>query len=81
MFRSFLILDSYLNVIFTSLIGVLIIKVISLFTSPLDFISNFRQPDEKILDLVDMSTNFSWFMFICILLGYFVVGKNFLKKD
>ena len=81
MFRSFIILDSYLNIIFTSFIGVLIIKILSLFTSPLDFISNFRQPDEKILDLVDMSKSFSWFMFICILLGYFVIGKNFVKKN
>ena len=33
MFKSFLIMDSYLNVVFTSFMGVLIIKIISIFSS------------------------------------------------
>jgi hypothetical protein len=81
MFRSFIILDSYLNVIFTSFIGVFIIKVLSFFMSPLDLISTFREPDEKIIELVEMSISFSWVMFILVLLTYLGIARNFITKD
>ena len=81
MFKSFLIIDSYLNIIFTSFIGVFIIKVLSLFMSPLDLISNFREPDEKIIELVEMSISFSWVMFFLVLLTYLGIARNFINKD
>ena len=81
MFKSFFIIDSYLNIIFTSFIGVFIIKVISLFMSPLDLISTFREPDEKIIELVEMSISFSWFMFFLVLLTYLGIARNFITKD
>ena len=81
MFRSFIILDSYLNVIFTSFIGVFIIKVLSFFMSPLDLISTFREPDEKIIELVEMSISFSWVMFFLVLLTYLGIARNFITKD
>jgi hypothetical protein len=81
MFKSFLIIDSYLNVIFTSFTGVLIIKFLSLFTSPLNLISNYRDLDIKIIELVDMSLNFSWIMVFIIIFSYFGIARSLIKKD
>ncbi len=80
MFKSFLIFDSYLNIIFTSFLGVLIIKFISLFVPPLEFISRFRDPDEKIIELVEASLSFSWFMYVLVILFYLYIIKNVITR-
>lgn len=81
MFKSFLIMDSYLNVVFTSFIGVLIIKIISIFTDPILLVSKFRETDDKIINLVDMSSEFSWLMYFIVLIGYFLIARNFLRTS
>ena len=80
MFKSFLIFDSYLNIIFTSFLGVLIIKFISLFVPPLEFISRFRDPDEKIIELVEASLSFSWFMYVLVIVFYLYIIKNVITR-
>jgi hypothetical protein len=81
MFKSFLIMDSYLNVVFTSFIGVLIIKTISIFTDPILLVSKFRETDDKIINLVDMSNEFSWLMHFIVLIGYFLIARKFLRTS
>ncbi len=39
--------NKYINILFTSFFGVLIIKIISLFQDPNIFIENFRAVDDK----------------------------------
>ncbi len=80
MFKSFLIFDSYLNIVFTSLIGVFIIKFISLFTSPGELISRFRNLDEKIIELIEMSLSFSWVMFLLVVLFYIYIIRNLIAE-
>lgn len=81
MFKSFLIFDSYLNIIFTSFLGVLIIKVIAIFTSPEDFISLFREPDDKILELINLNLSFSWVMYLIVIIFYlYIISKLLMKK-
>ena len=80
MFKSFLIFDSYLNIIFTSFVGVFIIKFISLFTSPGEFISRFRNPDEKIIELIEMSLSFSWVMYLLVILFYIYIIRNLIAE-
>jgi hypothetical protein len=81
MFKSFLIMDSYLNVVFTSFIGVLIIKTISIFTDPILLVSKFRETDDKIINLVNMSSEFSWLMYFIVLIGYFLIARKFLRTS
>ena len=69
--KSFILFDSYLNVVFTSFFGIIVIKILGTFTSPLDFINNFRTPNEDIMRLVENSESISIFStsfteFICL---------------
>lgn len=80
MFKSFLIFDSYLNIIFTSFVGVFIIKFISLFTSPSEFIYRFRNPDEKIIELIEMSLSFSWVMYLLVVLFYIYIIRDLIAE-
>ena len=71
--KSILVPDAYLNILFTSFFGVMIIKIISLFQDPNIFIGNFRNVDEKIADLINNSLDFSWGMFLILLIFYFAI--------
>ncbi len=78
--RSLFIFDSYLNIIFTSFFGVIIIKTLSMFINPIEFITQFRTVDEDIQTLIDNSVNISWF-FLLILIIFFVVISLSIKKS
>ena len=72
-FKSLIIPDAYLNIIFTSFFGVLIIKIISLFQDPNIFIENFRPVDDKIANLISDSLAFSWGMFLTLIMFYLAI--------
>ena len=77
---SFLIIDSYLNVVFTSFIGIIVLKILGLFASPVEIISRFREPNEDILRLLDNSDSISFiYLFIMLVLFYFI-SRDFLRK-
>ncbi len=83
--KSFFIIDSYLNIIFTSFLGVLIIKILSMFKNPVDFISTYREPNEDILNLINNTVNLSWgyiftLILFFILLIYYLSKKDYSKK-
>ena len=69
-----------MHILFTSFIGVLLIKLLNLFTDPLLFFSNFTEISDDIADLISNSLNFSWprLSFIYIFVIYFLVliSKN-----
>ena len=78
--KSFVIFDSYLNVIFTSFFGIIVIKILGYITYPLDFINNFRAQDENIIRLVDNAESISIF-FLLVLLSLFVyIGSDIFKR-
>ena len=78
--KSFVIFDSYLNVIFTSFFGIIVMKILGYITSPLDFINNFRTPDENIIRLVENAESISIF-FLLVLLSLFVyIGNDIFKR-
>ena len=65
--------NKYINILFTSFFGVLIIKIISLFQDPNIFIENFRPVDDKIANLISDSLAFSWGMFLTLIMFYLAI--------
>ena len=77
---SFLIIDSYLNVIFTSFIGIFILKILALFTSPIEFIIRFREPNEDILRLIDNADAISLTYLLFLILLFYGLSRDFIRK-
>ena len=77
---SFLIIDSYLNVIFTSFIGIFILKILALFTSPIEFITRFREPNEDILRLIDNADAISLTYLLFLILLFYGLSRDFIRK-
>ena len=78
--KSFILFDSYLNVVFTSFFGIIVIKILGTFTSPLDFINNFRTPNEDIMRLVENSESISIFFLLVLLCLFVYIGNDILKR-
>ena len=80
LFKSLTQLDAYLKILFTSFFGILVVKVLSLFGNPLDFISSIYTPDEKITQYINDYVAFDWsyFIFVCLLIVLFC-QKVFIK--
>tara|TARA_A100001015_G_C14934264_1_gene689760 strand:+ start:107 stop:622 length:516 start_codon:yes stop_codon:yes gene_type:complete len=78
--KSFIKVDSYLNVIFTSFLGILIIKALGYITPPVEFINNFRTPNEDIIRLVDNSESISLFFLLILLSLFLYIGNDIFKK-
>ena len=53
-------LNTYTHIVFTSFLGVSIIKLLSLFTNPEIFISQFTTLNEKTLEYINNYLLFSW---------------------
>lgn len=68
---ALLTINAYMHIIFTSFLGVLLIKCINLIASPLSVFGKFTEINQDILNLVNDSTDFSWFklsiMFIFVI--------------
>ena len=73
---ALLSINAYMHIIFTSFLGVLLIKSINLIGSPLLVFGKFTELNEDILNLVDNSTSFSWFKLFIM----FVFVVYFLLK-
>jgi len=73
-------LNAYMHILFTSFIGVLLIKLINLFTDPVLFFSNFTEISDDIASLISNSLNFSWprlfFMYIFVIYFLVLISKN-----
>ena len=78
-FKSFMIFDSYLNIVFTSFLGVFIIKILSLFIDPFEFVSQFRSINEDIELLINNSVEISDLFIVSILL--FLIVRAYLNKS
>jgi hypothetical protein len=75
---SFLVPSAYLKIIFTSFLGVLVLKCINLFTVSEDLIENYYNIDQQLADLLSSIDSYSWgYLFLVIILIYASI-KNLL---
>ena len=79
-FKSSTIFDSYLNIVFTSFLGVLIIKILSLFIDPFEFISQFRSINEDIELLINNSVEISWIYLFIVFILLFLIVRSLSKQ-
>ncbi len=79
--KSLLQLDAYLKILFTSFFGIFVVKVLGLFTDPLDFISLIYAPDEKITQYINDYLAFDWTYFIFVFLLIVLFCQKFFVKD
>ena len=66
--KAFMDLNAYLHILFTSFLGVLILKIIYIFIDPLVILRNFTEITPEISDLISNSINFSWYKLIFLYL-------------
>jgi hypothetical protein len=66
--KAFLDLNAYLHILFTSFLGVLILKVIYIVLDPVLIFSKFTEITPEISDLIFNSINFSWYKLIFLYL-------------
>ena len=78
--KSLLIPSAYLKIIFTSFLGVFLIKFINLFTSFEDFVSNYYTIDDQLFELISSTNSFSWSYFILTLIFILFGIRNLLFK-
>ena len=78
--KSLLMPNAYLKIIFTSFLGVFLIKFINLFTSFEDFVSNYYVIDEQLFELISSVNRFSWIYFILTLIFILFGIKNLLFR-
>lgn len=79
--KSLIEIDAYLNIIFTSFLGVFIIKLLNLFVEPLVYIEQFRPLNDDIISMVNNSIDFSWFMMIFIVLFLSIISAPIYLKS
>ena len=79
-FKSSIIFDSYLNIVFTSFLGVLIIKILSLFIDPFEFISQFKSINEDIELLINNSVEISWIYLFIVSILLFLIVRSLSKQ-
>ncbi len=79
-FKSFMIFDSYLNIVFTSFLGVFIIKILSLFIDPFEFVSQFRSINEDIELLINNSVEISWIYLFIVSILLFLIVRSLSKQ-
>ena len=76
LFKSISNINSYLHIIFTSFIGVLLIKIINLFMSPSQFFGIFTTVTPDIEEMIMNSISFSWMkVFIIYFLIYYFIRQ------
>ena len=78
---SFLVPSAYLKIIFTSFLGVLVLKCINLFTVSEDLIENYYTIDQQLADLLSSIDSYSWgYLFLVILLIYASIDNLLYDK-
>lgn len=72
-------INSYLKIVFTSFFGVIILKIINLFTDPINLISNYKILNSKEINLIENSIEFdNLYIFIIVIFSIFLT-KYFLN--
>ena len=77
---SFLVLSAYLKIIFTSFVGVLLIKFINLFFNFEKFLNDIYQVDAQLSNLLHSIDNFSWLLLIFTVILILLSSRSLLSK-
>jgi hypothetical protein len=80
-FKSFIAIEAYQKIIFTSFVGLLSVKIISLFTNPSEVLLTYFSLDSKIIEYINNYENYSWsFVFLLTLIyvyfSYLIIEKS-----
>ncbi len=75
-FYSIIQIDSYLNIVFTSFLGILIIKLLSILTNPANLILNFRPLTDDISQMINNAQGISWIMIIILLIFLALIARK-----
>ena len=77
---ALLTLNSYTHIVFTSFLGVFVIKIIGLITDPYIFLNNFTELTPQIEKLVSDSLDFSWIKLSIIVSTVFYLTSLITKE-
>ena len=72
--------NSYTHIVFTSFLGVFLLKILGLITDPYIFLNNFTDLTPEIQELVTDSLNFSWIKLFIIFLAVLYL-TNLITKE
>ena len=72
--------NSYTHIVFTSFLGVFVLKILGLITDPYIFLNNFTDLTPEIQELVTDSLNFSWIKLFIIFLAVLYL-TNLITKE
>ena len=79
-FKSFLYLNSYIKIVLTSFVGVILFKLINLFYDPVLFFSKFKLLSPKEITLIQNSVQYDLIYLIFVILFFLYVSILFFKK-
>ena len=77
--KSFLFLNSYIKIVLTSFIGVILFKIIDLFYDPFLFFSKFKLLTSKEITLIENSIQYDLAYLTCIFIFFLYVSFLFFK--
>lgn len=81
MLSSVLTLQAYQKIIFTSFVGLISIKLLSLVQDPSVLISNYVNLDEKSTEYIDLYLSFDWMFIFIIFLMYLFFALFLFDKN
>ena len=74
-------IDAYLHIVFTSFLGVGLIKLMSLFINPVEFLGNYTELSPPVLELIENSLAFSWIKIILLYMFVSFLTMTILEKN
>ena len=78
---ALLTINAYMHIIFTSFLGLLLIKCINLIVSPLSLFGKFTEINQDILNLVNDSTDFSWLKLSIVYISVIYFLQKIFKEE
>ncbi len=81
LYKSILNFGSYVHIIFTSFIGVVLIKILNLFTNPLIFFAKITTITPDVERIVENSIQFSWIKLVISYIIIYYFFNNLVKKE
>ena len=79
--KSLFIIEAYQKIIFTSFIGLIGVKILSLFSNPSEILLNYFSLDSKTLEYVINYEEYSWIFVILIIVIYIYFSYTVIKEN
>ncbi len=78
--KSFLYLNSYIKIVLTSFVGVILFKFINLFYDPFIFFGQFKLLSSKEIALIQNSVQYDLIYLVFVILFFLYISISFFKK-